>query len=119
LSQSNNKFESTAGLPGQSGRASGFVDNVEKPGYHRSMDYDTEKVDEMALALLFLTYFEEYGATKAWKGMAWEVSNRLYEKEYIHDPKNKNKSVVFTKDGYKKCKELFIKHFWPDSAETG
>jgi len=26
------------------------------------MGYDTEKVDEMALALLFLTSFEEYGA---------------------------------------------------------
>jgi hypothetical protein len=50
------------------------------------MDYNTEKVDEMALALLFLTSFEEYGAMKALKGMAWEVSNRLREKGYIHDP---------------------------------
>ena len=29
------------------------------------MDYDTEKVDEMALALLFLTSYEEYGAMRA------------------------------------------------------
>jgi len=75
------------------------------------MDYDTERVDEMALALLLLTSFEEYGTMRAWKGMAWEVSNRLHEKGFIHDPKNKSKSVVFTDEGYKWCRELFEKHF--------
>ncbi len=82
------------------------------------MDYNTEKVDEMALALLFLTSFEEYGAMKAWKGMAWDVSNRLYEKGYILDPKNKNKSVVFTEEGYKRCRELFEKHSGLDSGTS-
>jgi hypothetical protein len=82
------------------------------------MDYDTEKVDEMALALLFLTSFEEYGSMRAWKGIDWDVSNRLYEKGYIHDPKNKNKSVVFTEDGYKLCEELFERHFGLGSAEA-
>lgn len=81
------------------------------------MDYDTEKVDETALALLFLTSFEEYGAMRAWKGIDWEVSNRLYEKGYINDPKNKNKSVVFTEEGYNRCKELFAKHFGLDSEK--
>jgi hypothetical protein len=50
--------------------------------------------------------------------MDWDVSNRLYEKGYIGNPKSKAKSVVFTEDGYKRCKELFAKHFGPDSAET-
>ena len=68
------------------------------------------------MALLFLTSFEEYGAMRAWKGIDWEVSNRLYEKGYIHDPKNKNKSVVFTEVGYKRCRELFAKHFGLESA---
>ena len=81
------------------------------------MDYNTDKVDEMALTLLFLTSFEEYGTMRAWKEMAWEVSNRLYEKGYIHDPKNKNKSVVFTEEGYKRCRKLFEKHFGLGSAE--
>ena len=73
----------------QPDRSPQFIEKKEKPGYHRSMDYDTEKVDNMSLALLFLTSFEEYGAMKAWKGMAWEISNRLHEKGFIHDPKKK------------------------------
>ena len=82
------------------------------------MDYDTEKVDEMAFVQLFLTSFEEYGAMRAWKGIAWDVSNRLFEKGYIHNPKNKNKSVMFTEEGYKRCEELFEKHFGLGSAGT-
>ena len=75
-----------------------------------------EKVDEMALALLFLTSFEEYRTMRAWKGMDWEVSNRLHEKGFIHDPTNKNKSVMFTEEGYSRYCELFEKHFGLDSA---
>ena len=55
------------------------------------MEYDKDKVDEMALALLFLTSFTEDNETRAWKGMDWEVMDRLYEKGYIWDPKNKAK----------------------------
>jgi hypothetical protein len=38
------------------------------------MEYDENKVDEMVLALLSLTMFDEdqYGA-RAWKGHAWEA----------------------------------------------
>lgn len=80
------------------------------------MDYDTEKVEEMALALLFLTSFEDHEITRAWKGMDYDVLDRLYEKGYILDPKNKNKSVMFTEEGFKRCRELFEKHFGLDSA---
>ena len=73
----------------------------------------------MALALLFLTSFEDHGITRAWKGMDWDVLDRLYEKGYIGNSKSKAKSVVFTEEGYNRCKELFAKHFGPDSAETG
>ena len=43
------------------------------------MGYDTEKVDEMVLALLSLTMFDvdEYGA-RAWKGQDWDVMERLH-----------------------------------------
>lgn len=55
------------------------------------MDYDKDKVDKMALALLYLAHFKETkdGTYKAWKGLDWDVLNRLYEKDYIFDPKNK------------------------------
>jgi hypothetical protein len=75
------------------------------------MQYDHDKVDEMALALLYLTTFQEQGAVRAWKGMAWEVMDRLYEKGYISDPKNKNKSVYLTEEGQKLSEELFWRYF--------
>jgi predicted transcriptional regulator len=48
---------------------------------------------------------------RAWKGMAWEVMDRLYEKGYISDPKNKNKSVYLTEEGQKLSEELFWRYF--------
>jgi len=64
------------------------------------MEYDQDKVNEMVLALLFLTTFEEgpYGA-RAWKGYDWGALNRLHAKGYISDPKSKAKSVVVTEEG--------------------
>ena len=77
------------------------------------MEYDYDKVDEMALALLYLTNFQKRKdfPFQAWKGLDWDVLNRLHEKEYIHDPKNKNKSVVFTEEGFELSKKLFQKNF--------
>ena len=75
------------------------------------MEYDQDKVDEMALALLYLTTFKDQNETRAWKNLAWEVLDRLYEKGYIGDPKGKAKSVILTEEGEKLSKELFIKNF--------
>ncbi len=75
------------------------------------MEYDKDKVDEMALALLYLTSFTDRYGTRAWKGMAWEVLDRLYEKGYIGDPVGKAKSVVLTEEGEKLSEELFFKYF--------
>ncbi|EGM79240.1 hypothetical protein Rhein_0628 [Rheinheimera sp. A13L] len=68
------------------------------------MDIDEEKIDEAALALLYLTLHEQ---RRAWKQLDWDVTNRLYEKGFILDPISKTKSVVFTDDGLKKAEELF------------
>jgi len=53
----------------------------------------------MALALLYLTTFEEkdYGP-RAWKGMDWEIMNRLHKKGYIGNPRSKAKSVWLTEE---------------------
>lgn len=76
------------------------------------MEYDEDKVDEMVLALLFLTMFDEdqYGA-RAWKGHDWGAMDRLYEKGYISDPKSKAKSVVVTPEAVRRSRKLFEKHF--------
>ncbi len=77
------------------------------------MNYDEDNVDEMALALLYLTTFQEdkLGPKRAWKSLAWQITDRLYEKGYITDPKNKNKSLMLTKEGAEHSEKLFIKHF--------
>ncbi len=72
------------------------------------MEIDEEKIDEAVLALLYLTLHEE---RRAWKGMDFEVMNRLHEKGYIDDPINKNKSVWLTDDGVVKSELLFKKLF--------
>jgi len=70
------------------------------------MDYDTAKVDEIVLALLHLTSFNEYGGVRAWKSLDWDVLNRLHEKGYISDPKRKAKSVVPSDEGARLSGEL-------------
>jgi len=75
------------------------------------MEYDEDKIDEIVLALLYLTSETDKYGTRAWKGQDWEAMNRLHEKGYISDPKTKAKSVVLTEEGVKLSKELFFKHF--------
>ena len=75
------------------------------------MEYDKDKVDELVLALLYLTSFSDKYSTRAWKGMDWDAMDRLHEKGYISNPKGKAKSVMLTKDGQRLSRELFIKHF--------
>jgi len=76
------------------------------------MDYDTDKIDEMTLALLYLVMQEnEYGGAQAWKGFDWDTMNRLHKKGYISNPISKAKSVSVTSEGLKQAKELFQKRF--------
>jgi len=60
------------------------------------MDIDEDKIDEAALALMYLTLHDHY---RAWKQIDWEVTNRLHEKGFICDPVGKVKSVIFTDEG--------------------
>jgi hypothetical protein len=60
------------------------------------------------LALLQLTLHD---GVVAWKGLDFEVMNRLFEKGYIFDSRNKNKSVVLTEVGLARSKELFEELF--------
>ena len=75
------------------------------------MDYDHDKIDEMTLALLWLTSFKDPLGVRAWKGQDWETMERLHAKGYISDPKSKAKSVVLSEEGEKRSRELFAKHF--------
>lgn len=67
------------------------------------MNINTDAIDEVALALLYLTLHDRY---RAWKGFDWDVLNRLYERGFIEDPVNKTKSVIFTEEGLRES-EIF------------
>jgi hypothetical protein len=75
------------------------------------MEIDEGKVDEMTLALLYLTTFRDGTGLRAWKGHSWDVLGRLYESGYIYDPVSKAKSVLLTEEGAARSKRLFEKHF--------
>ncbi len=75
------------------------------------MSYDEVKVDEVVLALLYLTSFEDHGITRAWRGQDWGVLDRLFEKGFISDPRSKARSVILTDDGLEQSRALFRKHF--------
>ena len=76
------------------------------------MEYDKDKVDEMVLALLWLTAFDvdEWG-TRAWKSHDWDAMDRLHAKGFISDPKSKAPSVVLSEEGMERAKQLFERHF--------
>ena len=75
------------------------------------MEVDQEKIDDMVLALLYLTTFDDKPRLRAWKGHSWDVLDRLHRKDYISDPATKAKSVLLTDAGAKRSQELFEKSF--------
>ena len=72
------------------------------------MALDTDKIDDSALALLYLTLHDD---CRAWKGMDWGVLGRLHDKGMIDNPVGKVKSVVFTQEGLGRAKALFEEMF--------
>ena len=72
------------------------------------MEVDTGKIDDAALALLWLALHDGY---RAWKGFDWEVLDRLHEKGFIDNPANKTKSVVFTPEGLERSQMLYEQMF--------
>jgi uncharacterized protein DUF6429 len=68
------------------------------------MPLNTDKIDDAALALLYLTLHDGH---RAWKGLDWDVLGRLHDKGMIHDPVGKVKSVVFAQEGLNRAKHLF------------
>jgi len=72
------------------------------------MEYSKDKVDEMVLALLFLTLHD---GSRVWKGHDWGAMDRLHKKGMISDPVSTAKSVLLSEEGKKRSEVLFRKHF--------
>lgn len=75
------------------------------------MEVDSDKFDEVVLALLYFNSWKEKYGVFAWKSFDWEALSRLHEKGLIGDPKSKAKSVPLTEEGNILAKQLFEKHF--------
>jgi hypothetical protein len=76
-----------------------------------AMEIDNDKVDEITLALLYLTTFKDKTGLRAWKSHSWEVLDRLHESGQIYEPATKARSVMLTEEGAERSKRLFEKHF--------
>lgn len=75
------------------------------------MEINEQKVDEISLALLYLTTFKDKQGFRAWKGHSWDVLGRLHQSGYIDDPRTKAKSVLLTDEGLTRSKLLFETYF--------
>ena len=82
------------------------------------MDFDRDKAEEVVMALLFLTSFDDHGFTRAWKGHDWDLLDGLHRRGWIHDPKGKAKSVVMTEEGRARSQELFERYFGAQADST-
>ena len=67
------------------------------------MDLDTDKIDDVVLALLVLG---RHNGWRAWKAFDWEATNRLHDRGYISDPRSRAQPVVFTEDGLARAERL-------------
>ena len=82
------------------------------------MKIDDNKIDDIVLALLQLTAHSDGYGTRAWKSQSWEVMDRLHQKGWISDPKNKNKSVAFTEEGLMRSQFMF-REFFESGSKPG
>lgn len=78
------------------------------------MEYNQDKVDEVALALIYLNCDSD---SEAWKDIAWSVTDRLHAKGYIYHPGSHQRKLIFTKKGATRSRELFLKHFTDQEVE--
>ncbi len=77
------------------------------------MEYDTGKVDDATLALLYLVTWKERKdfPWSAWKSFDWDTMERLHQQGFISNPKSKAKSVVLSDEGFQRAERLFHEMF--------
>jgi hypothetical protein len=71
-------------------------------------ELDSDKLAEVALALLSLTLHDD---DRVWKALDWGLMELLFDKGWITDPKSKAKSVCLSPEAKRLASQLVIKHF--------
>ncbi len=77
-------------------------------------EFDTARVDEAVLALMYLTLHdsdEPTGTARAWKAFDWDALDRLHARKLIANPVGKAKSVLLTEEGVQRSRALFERLF--------
>ncbi len=74
----------------------------------QAMDIDTDKLDAAALAILSLTLHD---GSRVWKGIDWDITDRLFNKGLIDNPASKAKSLVLTEQGLEQAKRALEEQF--------
>ena len=72
------------------------------------MTLDTDKIDDAALAILSLTLHD---GDRVWKGIDWDITDRLHDKGLIEDPRRKAKSLTLTPEGVAHAREILAQEF--------
>ncbi|WFE77278.1 DUF6429 family protein (plasmid) [Roseinatronobacter sp. S2] len=72
------------------------------------MTLDPDKIDDAAFAILSLTL---HGGDRVWKGIDWDITDRLHDKGLIYDPKNKAKSLTLTPEGIAHARTVLAREF--------
>lgn len=71
-------------------------------------EFDTEKLDDAALAILSLTLHDD---NRVWRGLDWAITDRLHAKGLIADPVGKAKSLALTDDGLARAEAVLAAMF--------
>lgn len=79
-----------------------------RPEIEGMMTLDTDKIDDAALAILSLTLHD---GDRVWKGIDWHITDRLFEKGLIDNPKNKAKSLSLTPEGVERARAVLAREF--------
>ena len=71
------------------------------------MNYDQGKIDQAALALLFInSWTESPGDQRVWKSLDWDIGDRLHKQGLISNPVGKAKSITLTEEGQALAKKI-------------
>jgi len=72
------------------------------------VEFDNDKLDAAALAILSLTLHD---GRRVWKQVDWAVTDRLYDKGMIENPAGRAKSLVLTDEGLAKAEAVLAEIF--------
>lgn len=71
---------------------------------------DWDRVEDVALAILSLTLHD---GNRVWKQISWDVTDRLYEKGLIGNPRTRTQSLSLSPEAIERAERVFRELFIP------